>query len=498
MLNNLLMAACVAIDTYTYDIETFEEIVKSKLSSIKYKWVVVLVSNYHSQAKSVKYILDNFTTIDILSEDIDFYFPGYISTDGSPVIPNRETYEKGLLTYAITQLHDLSKEKSIPVEKVRDIEEKLLALTEVDKGNDEINFHGDSRPTEIVSKRLGRIRFSEAFFANFVADLMEKSKGSYKYLGGCDLVMIPYINNELQYPDCCVFHLESIANKETKISVDEFLMRVIDTLNLYNNKLEVPYIRGKSFHNSIKLFNECISELKCLLNIYYKIPDSISNIIEQAENVICKCNHILDKTFRKQELTDQAADILDMIRKNRDFIVNQAVLSVLEELYKEAVEEIEYPSEKEMIERIISDIEHHVNWKLTDEFYFISYSTKDKTKAELIRRLLQENGAKVWIAPDGIPQGRDYSMIIPTTLKYTKNFVLILTENSAKSKWVSREMDAAINNSSTHLKIILADGFRLEMLETHPDMGFYLNKVQVSYRYENIIQDPDEFKKLMK
>ena len=89
-------------------------------------------------------------------------------------------------------------------------------------------------------------------------------------------------------------------------------------------------------------------------------------------------------------------------------------------------------------------------------------------------------------------------MVIPTTLRHTRNFVLILTENSAKSKWVSREIDAAINNGSTSLKIILANGFQLDQLDNYPDFGFYLNKVQVSYRYENIIQDANAFEQFMK
>ena len=74
----------------------------------------------------------------------------------------------------------------------------------------------------------------------------------------------------------------------------------------------------------------------------------------------------------------------------------------------------------------------------------------------------------------------------------------LLTENSAKSKWVSREIDAAINNSSTNLKIILANGFQLDQLKRYPDIGFYLNKVQVSYRYEDIIQNAETFERLMK
>lgn len=498
MLFNLFtigMAIGIGMD----NIESFEERVKSALSSIKYKWVVILIANYHSQAKSVKYILDNFATIDILSNDIDFYFPGYLSAEDSPIIPNRETIEKELLLKAIAQLHELSKEQEAPSEKIKTIENNLRKLTDSTKNGDEVNFHGDSKITEIYSKRLGKIQFSEEAFANFVAELMKKSNENYKYLGGCDLIMIPYINDKLHYPDCCVFHLDSITDNDTRISIDEFLLRVIDTLNLYNQKLDVPYIRGKSFNISMEMFNECINELRCLLNLSNNVPTSASNLVEQAECVIFRYNNYLNRTFRKQELLETACRILDVIRENRDFIVNHVVIrSVLEKLYKEAIKEIIYPSEKEMVERIISDIEHHVNWKLTDDFYFISYSNKDKAKAELTRKLLQENGAKVWIAPDGIPQGRDYSMIIPTTLKYTKNFVLILTDNSARSKWVSREIDAAINNGSTRLKIVLADGFQIKKLQNYPDIGFYLNKVQVSYRYEDIIQNPNEFKEFMK
>ena len=71
-----MLTVCCCIGTTAESIENFEEKVKTALSSIKYKWVIILVANYHSQNKSVKYILDNFATIDILSKDIDFYFPG--------------------------------------------------------------------------------------------------------------------------------------------------------------------------------------------------------------------------------------------------------------------------------------------------------------------------------------------------------------------------------------------------------------------------------------
>ena len=493
----MLLGCCIGTTVESIDI--FEEKVKTALSSIKYKWVIILVANYHSQNKSVKYILENFATIDILSKDIDFYFPGYRSEADMPIVPNRETNEKEILAKAISQLSELSKAKDISVERLKAIEEKLCVLKDTHEDNDTENFHGDSKRTEVECKRLGTIWFSEDAFANFVTDLMKKSNGSYKYLGGCDLVMVPFFNDELQYPNCSVYHLEGIANKETKLSVDEFMLRVMDILNQYNSKLNVPYVRYESFDTAKTKFKECIGELIQILGGIKQVPDSLMNIIDKSKVIISQSEKLLQRTFKKQTLIEQFADVLDEVRDNRDYIVNQVVIrGLLESLYQEATKEISYPSDDEMIAKIIADIERHVNWKFSEDFYFISYSTKDKTKAELIRRLLQERGVKVWIAPDGIPQGRDYSMIIPTTLQYTKNFVLVLTENSAKSKWVSREIDAAINNSSTNLKIILANGFQLDQLKRYPDIGFYLNKVQMSYRYEDIIQNSGVFEQFMK
>ena len=501
MFLQFIIGQCIVccIGTTVETIEEFEEKVKSALSSIKYKWVIVLIANYHSNSKSVKYILDNFATIDALSKDIDFYFPGYRSNADMPIVPNKETNEKELLAKAISQLKDLSEQKNVSIERIKEVQEKLCQLRDSHEDNDAENFHGNSKRTEIVSKRLGTIWFSEDAFANFVADLMKKSNGHYKYLGGCDLVMVPFFNDELQYPNCSVYHLEGIANKETKLSVDEFMLRVMDILNQYNGKLNVPYVCYESFDTVKAKFKECISELIQILGVVKQVPDSLKNMIDKSKVIISQSEKLFNRTFQKQKLIEQFEDVLDELRDNRDFIVNQVVIrGLLESLYREATNEISYPSDDEMIRKIIVDIERHVNWRFSEDFYFISYSTKDKTKAELIRRLLQERGAKVWIAPDGIPQGRDYSMIIPTTLQYTKNFVLILTENSAKSKWVSREIDAAINNSSTNLKIILANGFQLDQLKRYPDIGFYLNKVQVSYRYEDIIQDTVVFEQFMK
>ena len=492
---------CACLIRSTDSFEEFANKVIHALSSIKYKWVLVLIANYHSQSRAVKYILDNFATIDVLSKDIDFYFPGYGNVADMPIIPDRMTAQKDVLEKAILQLRKMANEKKLSGEEIDAIkvfESECCSLVESRQNSDMENFHGDSKLTEIRCKRLGRIRFSEEAFANFVADLMKNTKGHYNYLGGCDLVMIPFLNDELKYQASSVFHLENIANKETRISVDEFLLRVIDTIDRLNGKLDVPKICGEKNEVVIGKFKKCARELQSLLDASEHIPESVNDLLTRSNNLIAQCDNPLYRFFRKKTLVERAKDLLEDIRENRDFIVNQVVVrGLLESLYREAIKEVPCPTEEEIIGRIIFDIERHVHWRLSEDFYFISYSTKDKMKAELIRRKLQEQSKRVWIAPDGIPQGRDYSMVIPMTLRHTKYFVLILTENSARSKWVSREIDAAINNSSARLKIILANGFQLNQLGSYPDIGFYLNKVQVSFRYEDLIQDENVFQQFL-
>lgn len=392
MLLDTIIMGCIA--TTTDCLEDFEVKVKSALSSIKYKWVIALIVNYHSQTKSAKYVIENFTTIDILSNDIDFYFPGYISDSDMPIIPNSESYRNNLLSEAILQLDILSKGKNVSEEKIKEVEVKLRLLKDFHK-NDIENFHGNSKKTKISNKRLGNIWFSEESFADFVADLMKKTGNRYRYLGGCDLVMIPFFNNELQYSDCSVFNLECIANKETQLSVDEFLFRVINTLEQYDNKLEIPSIRCESYAIAITRFKGFIEDLKEVLSYTKQIPEFINKIIYESDNLIFRSDMILERIFHKQKLINRAADLLDEIHKNRDYIISQIVVKEkLESLYKEAIKNIHHPSEKDIVSKIISDIECHVNWKLTEDFYFISYSTKDKTKAEIIRRKLQETWSK--------------------------------------------------------------------------------------------------------
>lgn len=74
---------------------------------------------------------------------------------------------------------------------------------------------------------------------------------------------------------------------------------------------------------------------------------------------------------------------------------------------------------------------------------FISYSRKDQTKAEEIRKILEDNGIMCWFAPDDIHGNRKFTKEIPQAIRSSKAFLLLLPENSQSSKWVERELGEA-------------------------------------------------------
>ena len=75
---------------------------------------------------------------------------------------------------------------------------------------------------------------------------------------------------------------------------------------------------------------------------------------------------------------------------------------------------------------------------------FISYSSLNYDKALELYSVLTNNGIECWMAPDSIPAGSDYAEEIPTAIEECSAFVVVLTKEAQESKWVPKELDAAI------------------------------------------------------
>ena len=103
---------------------------------------------------------------------------------------------------------------------------------------------------------------------------------------------------------------------------------------------------------------------------------------------------------------------------------------------------------------------------------FISFSSHDYDEALVIKGVLETNGITCWMAPESIPAGSDYTKEIPAAINSCRVFLLILSDNAQRSKWVPLELDRAYNTG----KIILP--FVIKNCALTDDFNFLLARTQ--------------------
>lgn len=100
---------------------------------------------------------------------------------------------------------------------------------------------------------------------------------------------------------------------------------------------------------------------------------------------------------------------------------------------------------------------------------FISYSSKDKAKADSICTTLEAQGLRCWIAPRDILPGMDWGGSIIDAITNSRVMVLLLTSNSNISAQVRREVERAVN------KEIIIIPFRTEDVALSKSLEYHLS-----------------------
>jgi adenylate cyclase len=103
---------------------------------------------------------------------------------------------------------------------------------------------------------------------------------------------------------------------------------------------------------------------------------------------------------------------------------------------------------------------------------FISYSSKDKDKADQLTELLASAGLSVWIDQSGIDVATSWSKEIVQAIDGCKAFVVLLSPNSIISKNVVREVSLAFEKNK---KILPLD---LEPVQLSEDLQYHLAGIQ--------------------
>ena len=217
----------------------------------------------------------------------------------------------------------------------------------------------------------------------------------------------------------------------------------------------------------------------------------------------------LHRTFQTIREADDYADSIyhrnpilrSLFGSTVNNIQSNSIVSKIDSMYHESTRMRDLEEGYEIvINNIIVEMNRCLQWNIIEEnFYFISYSSRNVMQAETIKRLLQQQNIHVWIAPDGIPQGREYPIVIPTALKLAKVFVLLLTPDSARSQWVRRELAIAIgNNANTKVKVLLSEGMTISDIRADNELEFLLDRVQVKFDYSDVVHSLEALDKFIR
>ena len=301
------------------------------------------------------------------------------------------------------------------------------------------------------------------------------------------------------------FHIYEKVEPDSK----EEITRNLDNLAKYNRKEE-----NLDYHGNEPVYHTYIPSHG---DVYYNDVDFSNFMMDLQENCpnfeycartdlvilpTCKGEIVYDKvaSFNLELMGDSERSnevqvekfflaVFKLIRKDEDKN-SLALISKIRDLYFDFAPNSVFDDTSNVLIRLDNRLLECMKWKAHDEIYFISYSSIDSPQAEELRNLLEERGKNVWMAPEGIPSGLDYACVIPAALRISSHCLALLSHNSARSKWVRREIAKAISNDKK-LDGILLDGFTKDDLKKYDHLDFLFENIQVRYCLADLLKNPD-------
>lgn len=101
---------------------------------------------------------------------------------------------------------------------------------------------------------------------------------------------------------------------------------------------------------------------------------------------------------------------------------------------------------------------------------FISYSSKDKSVADAVCHVLEENKIACWISPRDVIAGRTYAAQIVHAIKECSVLVLIFSKYANESEHVGNEIDRAFNANKPIIPFVI------ENTEINEELDYYLSR----------------------
>lgn len=99
---------------------------------------------------------------------------------------------------------------------------------------------------------------------------------------------------------------------------------------------------------------------------------------------------------------------------------------------------------------------------------FVSYSSPDAAKANLIREALEDHDISCWIAPRDLSAGTQWGAGIVQAIQQCEAVVVVFSDAANRSPQVAREMELAVSNRKPLIPIRVADAMPTD------DMQYFL------------------------
>lgn len=102
---------------------------------------------------------------------------------------------------------------------------------------------------------------------------------------------------------------------------------------------------------------------------------------------------------------------------------------------------------------------------------FISYSSRDEALAQRLHADLQNKGVRCWFAPEDLKIGDEFRTRIDDSIQVYDRLLLILSEDSAKSRWVQKEVETAFEKEGKENRTVLFP-VRIDEAVMHSAVGW--------------------------
>lgn len=301
------------------------------------------------------------------------------------------------------------------------------------------------------------------------------------------------------------FHISEKTNPDSEEEINQNLEKFAN----YNQQVENVDYHGNEpvFHTYIESHGDIYYNDVDFSNFMLDLENSCPNFEYYARTdlvILPSLNGriIYDKvtSFNLDLLSDNEKDnevqvenfflsVFRLLRKDEDKH-SLGLLSKIHNLYFEYAPNCIFDDSSNVLIRLDNQLLRYMKWKEYDEIFFISYSSIDSKQANELKDYLKKNNKNVWMAPEGIPTGLDYACVIPAALRITSHCLALLSHNSAKSKWVRREIAKAISNDKK-LDGILLEGFTIDDIKKYDHLDFLFENIQVRFSLTDLFDNPE-------